>query len=300
MRNVIVFLNTNIFLIIISLFINIVYFILFLVSYLDLNLFYLALKINLIILIIVLLIKFSLFKSELKLKDRLNYLISQNQELEHKLETMYKNDYDYFLLWLHQIKTPIAAAKLLLNQNNVSKIALKKQILYIDQYTQLALNYFRLKNVNQTFNFGYVDLDKIITDNLKKMSILFIDNKNVLKYQKIGRSVISDDNWLSIVIEQLLNNATKYTKNGEIEIVFIERENKLSIIDTGIGIERSDLPKIFNRGYCGLNNKSSGIGLYIVKEITKILNIELVIESDTNCGTKVSLIFPSESILHKC
>ncbi len=294
MRNIINFLNTNIFIIIISLFANVVYFILFLVSYLDLNLFYLALKINLIILIIVLLIKFSFFKSEQKLKDRLSCLISQNQELEYKLETMYKNDYDYFLLWLHQIKTPIAAAKLLLNQTNVSKMALKKQILYIDQYTQLALNYFRLKNVNQTFNFGVVDLDKIITDNLKKMSILFIDNKNVLKYQKIGRSVISDDNWLSIVIEQLLNNAAKYTKNGEIEIVFVESENKLSIIDTGIGIEKADLPKIFNPGYCGLNNKSSGIGLYIVREITKILNIKLVIESDTNSGTKVHLIFPRE------
>lgn len=300
MKNIINFLGTNIYLIIIILLTNIVYFILFIVSYLDLNLFYLSLKINLIILIIVLLIKFSFFRSEQKLKDKLSYLINQNQELEHKLEMVYKNDYDYFLLWLHQIKTPIAAAKLLLNQNDISKIALKKQILYIDQYTQLALNYFRLKNVNQTFIFGYVDLDKIITDNLKKMSILFIDNKNVLKYQTIKYQVVSDSNWLSIVIEQLLNNAAKYTKNGEIEIVFEESENKLSIIDNGIGIEKSDLPKIFNPGYCGINNKSSGIGLYIVREITKILNIKLVIESDTNIGTKVHLFFPREELLHKC
>lgn len=294
------FLSQNSLMIFFWLLSNGIFYLIFKLAYLKITLFYLGFQINFILLLIILATKILFFVNNENCKQKIKKLEIENQKLNNQLYEMSKNNYDYFLLWLHQIKTPISATKLLLDQNPLSPIALKKQIVYIENYTQLALNYFRLKNINQSLTIDYVDLDVVITNVLKKISILFIDNNNLLKYEKCSQKVMSDYKWLAIIIEQLLNNAAKYTSNGTISINYFPGQNKLVISDTGIGIDKADLPKIFHSGYSGILNQSSGIGLYIVKQVADMLHIKIVIDSVINQGTTVSLIFPDDNILHNC
>lgn len=294
------FFNQNSSVIIFWLLFNGIFYLIFKFAYLNMGLFYIGFQISLIILIIITIIQTLFFIRNENYKDKIQQLEIEKQKLSNQLYEISQCNYDYFLLWLHQIKTPISATKLLLNQQPLSQMALKKQILYIENYTQLALNYFRLKNINQSLTIDYTDLDIVITNVLKKISILFIDNNNSLKYQKCHQKVMSDYKWLAIIIEQLLNNAAKYTQNGTISINYFSAQNKLVISDTGIGIDNADLPKIFNSGYSGISNQSSGIGLYIVKQVADMLQIQIMIESVINEGTSVSLIFPTDDILHNC
>lgn len=294
------FLSQNSVIIIFWLLTNSIFYLIFKLAYLEINLFYLGFQISLILLLIILVIKILFFVNNENYKQKIKKLEIENQKLNDQLYEISKKNYDYFLLWLHQIKTPISATKLLLDQQPLSQIALKKQIVYIENYTQLALNYFRLKNINQSLTIDYVDLDAVITNVLKKISILFIDNNNLLKYEKCNQKVMSDYKWLAIIIEQLLNNAAKYTHDGEISIHYLLEQHKLVISDTGIGIDNADLPKIFNSGYSGIANQSSGIGLYIVKQVADMLQIKIVIDSVINQGTTVSLVFPTDDSLHNC
>ena len=159
----------------------------------------------------------------------------------------------------------------------------------------MAMNYLKLLERTSDMDIYEVDLDIIISSIVKKYSLIFIEKKILLDYTPTNAKVISDAKWLSIMLEQIISNALKYTKSGKISINFDNELLKLSIKDTGIGIPSKDIKKIFDRGYSGfngrVNEKSSGLGLYMVGRIAQILNIKIEVYSKLNIGSEFNFIF---------
>ena len=236
-------------------------------------------------------------KKEEKLKNQIQELEEANLNLRNDFIAKEKELQEYFLIWIHQIKTPITAGKLIcdsdIENENVKNI--KKELIYIEDYTNMALSYLKMANHNTDMDISLVNLDDIIRPLIKKYAILFISNNIKLEYKKLNVKVITDSKWCMVVIEQLLSNAIKYTKNGTVSITFNEKENYLEIKDNGIGIKDSDLPKIFDKGYSGFNGrqnqKSTGIGLFLVKQILDKLGQKVKLESKLDEGTSVKVYF---------
>lgn len=246
--------------------------------------------------VIYLIIAFFAYKEELSLKADNERLLEENKRLHMSIISGRRELKDYFSLWVHQVKTPITAAKLILD-NNVDdrETKLKAQIMYIEQYCDMAINYLKLMNTETDMDIAELNLDDIIKSVLKKYSTLFIINRITLNYEPIAETVVSDARWLSILIEQLISNALKYTPRGSISISYNKGEKILYIKDTGIGIRSEDIPKIFDRGYSGLNGrmneKSSGLGLFMVREIGKRLSVEISVKSEVGKGSEFGVRF---------
>ncbi len=210
---------------------------------------------------------------------------------------------EYYTLWAHQIKTPIAAMALLLQSmpTGKEKDALSMELFKIEQYVEMVLSYLRLGADSTDFRIGEQDLDRIVKDVVKKYSTMFIKKKISLEYAPLETKTISDEKWLSFVIEQVLSNALKYTPEGKISIYMDKAQPRtLVIADTGIGIWAEDLPRVFEKGYTGYNGrtdkKSTGIGLYLCRLIMNRLGHTMTIESEAGKGTKVKLGLDYENV----
>ena len=159
----------------------------------------------------------------------------------------------------------------------------------------MALNYLKLINHQRDMDVLPVTLDKILRPIIKKYARLFISNRITLEYESLETTVITDAKWLSMLVEQIVSNTIKYTKNGTVSIYFEETTRSLVIEDTGVGIRAEDIPKIFDKGYSGfngrLNEKASGIGLYLAREIAKKLSITISVESQIGKGSLFFLSF---------
>ena len=230
-------------------------------------------------------------------KDDNERLLNENKNLKSEMLNQKDDLNAYFLMWLHQIKTPMTVSKLLLEKpDDTTNTKLKMQLMYIEQYINMAMNYLKMIDHSTDMDITQVNLDDIIKNLLKKYSLLFIHNHISLEYQSNVTHVISDSQWLTILIEQILSNALKYTENGKIAIQYLEDKHALEIRDTGIGIRSEDIPKIFDRGYSGfngrMNEKSSGLGLYLAKKISEKLNIQIEVESKLSKGSTFRLVFP--------
>lgn len=200
---------------------------------------------------------------------------------------------DYFTIWVHQIKTPIASMRLNLEAEDTRlSQRLKSDLLHIEHYVEMVLTYLKMGAESTDYVFAPVSLDKIIRENLRKLRGDFIIKKLKLDYEPVKETVISDEKWLSFVIEQLLSNAMKYTGQGSIAICS-EEPKTLCIRDTGIGIAPQDLPRIFEKGYTGINGRrdkhASGLGLFLCREICKRLGAEISIISQPESGTTVKI-----------
>ena len=231
-------------------------------------------------------------------KDDNERLLNENKNLKSEMLNQKDDLNAYFLMWLHQIKTPMTVSKLLLDKpDDTTNTKLKMQLMYIEQYINMAMNYLKMIDHSTDMDITEVNLDDIIKNLLKKYSLLFIHNHISLEYQSNLAYVISDSQWLTILIEQILSNALKYTENGKIAIQYLEEKHALEIRDTGIGIRSEDIPKIFDRGYSGfngrMNEKSSGLGLYLAKKISERLNIQIEVESKLSKGSIFRLVFPT-------
>ena len=230
------------------------------------------------------------------LRENIHFKTQEN--LNNKREQM-----DYFTLWLHQIKTPIAAMSLLNQQlpSSKEKRQMEQELLRIEDYTHMALNYLKLEGTNQELDLSEVELDGIIRKVIKKYAILFIYNGIKLDYEATNIKVITDGQWLEILLEQILSNALKYAPKGRICIYAdVSKEATLIIEDNGVGIRAEDLPKIFEKGYSGLNGrlheKSTGLGLFLTKKICQRLGHTIEIDSKVNEYTKVALHMEREDI----
>ena len=172
---------------------------------------------------------------------------------------------EYFTVWVHQIKTPIAAMYLLLqDEDSENSRELQCELLSMEQYVQMALGYLRLGSDSTDFVIKKCDVDRVIRQVLRKYAKLFIRKKLRLVYEGVQLTVLTDEKWLAFVLEQVLSNALKYTPSGSVSI-YEESDGALCIKDTGIGISPEDLPRVFENGYTGYNGRtdknSTGIGL---------------------------------------
>lgn len=214
-------------------------------------------------------------------------------ELEEKDQSSYREMFEYYTMWAHQIKTPIAAMRLLLQQEESDKNReLLSELFKIEQYVLMVLQYLRLGSESNDLVLKRQSLDDIIRQAVKKYAPLFIRKKLTLVYTPVNCQVLTDEKWLEFVLEQILSNAIKYTKRGSVAIYMDEQAEKtLVIADTGIGIAAEDIPRVFEKGYTGGNGRyemsSTGIGLYLCRRALNRLSHTIRIESELGQGTRV-------------
>lgn len=216
---------------------------------------------------------------------------SRCRTLETETRTKVQNMTDYYSLWVHQIKTPIAAARLLLNEPNAAP-QIEGELLKIEQYVEMVLGYLRLDSESTDYLFRDTEIDPLIRAALRKLARLFILQKLSLDFQETGIIALTDGKWLLFVVEQVLTNAVKYTPAGGTVWIYREGESLL-IRDTGIGIRAEDLPRVFDKGFTGFNGrqerKSTGIGLYLCRQVMEKLGHTISISSRPGEGTMVRL-----------
>ena len=228
-----------------------------------------------------------------KLYDELEKLTQENRQKNTDMV-------DYYSMWVHQIKTPIAAMNFLLDNEEVDQKILQQELFKIERYVEMVLTYIRLDSISSDYVITKINLDEVVKDSVKKYATIFINKKIKLNYVSHETMVISDKKWLSFAFEQILGNSVKYSSmNGEITIE--TSENKLIIEDNGIGIKEEDLPRIFEKGFTGFNGryekKSSGLGLYLCKKTLDKLGHHIEISSKVGEGTRIEITFPKEDTL---
>ena len=214
-------------------------------------------------------------------------------QLESDSNNRFNDMVDYYTVWAHQIKTPIASMRLTLqNEDTPLSRKLLSDLFRIEQYVEMIMAFLRLDSTSSDYVFKEHNIDTIIRQAVKKYANEFIDRKISLVYNPIDYTVVTDDKWLSFVIEQILSNALKYTRKGSIKI-YMNENMMLCIEDTGIGIAPEDLPRIFEKGYTGYNGrndkKASGLGLYLCKRICKNLDTGITVLSEIDKGTIVRI-----------
>lgn len=237
------------------------------------------------------------FKQEKALEQQIQELSEALKEERNTRRIMREDIEEYFLLWVHQVKTPITASYLLIEDSTSEQSPLLQQeLLKIENYTNMALNYLKVLNPSTDMEFSWVSIDDLIRPLVKKYRVHFIYSKITLHYEKTETKILTDPNLTSLMIEQLLSNALKYTKNVEtrdIWIVFNEETKELSIKDNGIGIRTEEQQRIFDKGYAGMNGqldtKSSGIGLYLVQLISKRLEQPISLKSAIGKGAEFTI-----------
>lgn len=225
----------------------------------------------------------------------------EKEELIFEDQKRYTEMMDYYGMWAHQIKTPIAAMRILVqsgmdreeNEENQKLFRqLQMELFKTEQYVEMVLSYLKIGDIAKDMVLERCDLGKVVRQAVKKYSRLFILQKLSLEMGEIAEIVLTDEKWLSFVVEQILSNALKYTKSGSVSI-YLEQEGVLVIKDTGIGISAEDLPWIMEKGYTGYNGRidkrSTGIGLYLCKKVMDKLHHQLRIDSEDGKGTKVVL-----------
>lgn len=222
-------------------------------------------------------------------------LSAQSESLRAAALSESEEQREYYTLWVHQIKTPIAAMRLLLGGRDDDNARLMKQELFkVEQYADLALKFVKLGDLANDLVVSLCDLDEAAQKAVKKYSLLFVYGKLSVTIDQLSVQVPSDPMWLGFILEQLLSNSVKYTHAGGVHIFM--KDGALVVSDTGIGIRKEDLPRIFEKGYTGYNgrmdNRASGIGLYLVKRAADALGIRVRVESELGRGTSVSLRFP--------
>ncbi len=206
---------------------------------------------------------------------------------------------EYFMTWVHQIKTPIAAIQMLLQQEDTAEHrALLAELFRVEQYVQMALSYVRLGGEND-FIIQEYGLDGIIKQAIHKFAPQFVHRKLRLHYEPTDVRGLTDEKWLLFILEQLLSNAIKYTSAGEVAIT-VYPDKRISVADTGIGIVPEDLPRIFAKGYTGYNGrydkKATGLGLYLCQQAAQKLHMDITVSSQPGKGSVFTLALPTQSL----
>ena len=226
-------------------------------------------------------------------REIINKLKEEQEYSRQKTTSDFNNMVEYYTVWAHQIKTPIASMRLQI-QSVDSDLArrLDGDLNRIEAYVEMVLTFLRLDSDSTDYVIRTIDLDAVIKPAIRKFARDFISKKLTMDFEPTEYKVLSDDKWLSFVIEQVLSNAVKYTKKGGIK-VYMDEPGILCIEDTGIGISAEDLPRIFENGYTGFNGRedkrASGIGLYLCKRICDNLGHKIYAESEPGVGTKIRI-----------
>lgn len=213
----------------------------------------------------------------------------------------YNDLLDYYTLWVHQVKTPIAASSLLIGdlKDKETKSQLEQELFKIESYVHLVLQYLRLESFHDDLVLKQENLADLVREVVKKYALFFIQQGLSLNLHDLDHTIVTDKKWFLVILEQVLSNSLKYTKEGSIEIYF--HEDRLYIKDTGLGIQNADLLRVFERGFSGYNGRltqqSSGLGLYLSKKIADQLGHKIAIDSQVGQGTTVSIAFPEKKLI---
>ena len=220
-------------------------------------------------------------------------LCREQRETVSRMNARYADMMDYYTVWAHQIKTPIAAMALQLNQEDSALgRGLRAELMRVEQYVEMVLAYLRLDSESTDYVIREYDLDGIVRQAVKRFAGEFIARHLTLTYQPLNASVVTDEKWLLFVVEQVISNALKYTQSGGVTIT-LEAPKTLCIRDTGIGIAPEDLPRVFDKGYTGCNGradkKASGIGLYLCRRVCRKLGHGIDAQSSPGEGTVIRI-----------
>ena len=220
-------------------------------------------------------------------------LVRENRQRQAAADSMLEDLTSYYTLWVHQIKTPIAAMDLLLQAGPDRATEMEIELQKIAQYVDMVLQYLRLDSTDKDLVLQRCQLDAVVRQTVRKYAKLFILKKIQLVFQETKWEGLTDEKWLCFLLEQLLSNALKYTPEGGKISIFLEGETNLVIADTGIGIAPEDLPRVFEKGFTGNNGrmdkKATGIGLYLCRRVTNLLGHTISIASEPGVGTQVLL-----------
>lgn len=220
-------------------------------------------------------------------------MLSETNSVRNKAESKYRDAIDYYTVWLHQIKTPIASMKLTLEgtDSHLSR-RISSDLFRIEQYVGMVLAFLRLGSDRTDYVIREISLDYVIRGTAKKFAREFIDRKLYFNYRSAEEFVVTDEKWFSFALEQIMSNALKYTRSGGVS-VYVRDGKYLCVEDTGIGIAPEDLPRIFEKGYTGYNGRidksASGLGLYLTKQVLDRLRHNVFVSSELGRGTVISI-----------
>ena len=192
------------------------------------------------------------------------------------------------------------------NKNTVTK-SIDEELDKIENYTEQALFYARSNTVEKDYYIRKCYLKDIVNESIKKNKSVLIQEKITMNIHDLNIEVHTDSKWIVFILNQIIQNSVKYKKQeGTIEIELYAKQGKDNVIlhikDNGIGIKRSEISRIFEKGFTGTNGrlqnkKSTGIGLYLCKKLCDKLGIAIEVESDENKGTEIKLVFPQDSYI---
>lgn len=227
---------------------------------------------------------------ENELLEIIERLKNGGMRLNDSMNMKYSDMVDYYTMWVHQIKTPIASMHLILQkEDSEDSRRLRAELFRVEQYVQMVLCFLRLDSDFTDYVIKEYRVDDIIRPAVRRLAPQFIMKKLALEYEHTDEVALTDEKWLGFVVEQVLSNAVKYTSSGSISIKC--DGDRLVISDTGIGIAAEDLPRIFDKGYTGFNGradrKASGIGLYLCRRICDNLGHSIKVESAAGHGTTI-------------
>lgn len=244
-------------------------------------------------------------KMEQDYRELLMQLLQEKKKEKKEMDLRYQELKEYILMWAHQIKTPITALKLLLQRMeedvNLSGKEMKQlrymkeELFAIESYVAMNLEYIRLDSLNADLSIGECHLEKVVKAEVSRFSPFFITKKLSVKMENLNQIMITDEKWFSFVLGQVLSNAVKYTKKGGVTISGGKCENGVlvSIRDTGVGIAKEDIPRLFEKAFTGYNGhidkRATGIGLYLSKRILDRLGHSITIQSEPGVGTCVEI-----------
>ena len=218
-----------------------------------------------------------------------------------------QEDYkEYIELWIHEIKIPLATSKMIV-ENNKSKVTenIDEELDKIENYIEQALFYARSNTVEKDYYIKKIKLQEIVNESIKRNKNILIEEKVILNLHDLENEVNTDNKWVAFILNQVIQNSVKYRKkdvNLQLDI-YSEKQKEnviLYIKDNGIGIKEGEINRIFEKGFTGANGKkkkkkSTGLGLYLCKNLCDKLGISIHGSSKEIEGTEISLIFPNSS-----
>jgi signal transduction histidine kinase len=206
---------------------------------------------------------------------------------------------DYIEAWIHEVKTPIATSKLII-ENNKTPITLNigEEIDKVDDYVEQVLYFAKSDSLEKDYNIRKVSLKQMVMNEFRRKSKAIINGNIRPNFNDLDYYILTDSKWMEFIVGQIITNSIKYKSNNPTINIYAKKENSkvnLYIKDNGIGILEKDIHKVFDKGYIGTNgrnvSKSTGMGLYICKKLCDKMGVGIDIISDVNCGTIVKLMF---------
>lgn len=229
------------------------------------------------------------------LMETAELLRTRAADLDSLAATRQEELMDYYTLWVHQVKTPLAAMDLILQSGQLppeETEALRQELFKVERYMEMLLGYLRLHSISSDLRLEQKPIRPIAARAVKKFATQFIYKKLRVDLDEFDNRVVTDEKWLLFVLEQLISNSIKYTLTGGVTIS-MDKDDVLTIADTGIGIDPADLPRVCERGFTGQNGRaersSTGLGLYLCKSVLDKLQTPFEIKSEPGKGTTVLL-----------